>query len=183
MYIGNKVNELRKNLRMTLVELSDKSGVQVATLSRIENNKMIGSLESHMAIAKALGVDVTRLYSDIIREESRVDVGKSKDKADIFVHSTRATSEILTTNIMAKKMMPVLLTLEGGGQTGKEQHALNSEKFVYVVEGQVEVKIGEQSYPLSKGQTMYFDGSLQHVFRNPAKSTARVICVTTPVQL
>ena len=183
MHIGNKVRELRKHLDMTLVELSEKSGVQIATLSRIENNKMVGSLDSHMAISKAMGVDVTRLYSDIIREESRVDVGKSKDKADIFVHSSKATSEILTTNITSKKMMPVLLTLEGGGQTGAEQYGLKSEKFVYVLDGQLEVRIGEQAYPLSKGQTMYFDGSLQHSIKNPGKATARAICVTTPVQL
>ena len=183
MHIGNKVRELRKSQNMTLLELAKKSGVQIATLSRLEHKKMIGSLESHMAIARALGVDVTRLYSDIIREERRVDVGSSREKIDMFVHSNKASFEILTSNIMSKKMMPILLILQSGGHTGSEQHGLGSEKFVYVLQGRIEVKISEQSYPLSKGQTMYFDGSLQHTLKNPGKGAARALVVTTPVQL
>ena len=71
MYIGKRVQELRKVRGMSLTELAEKSGVQIATLSRIENMKMTGTLESHMNIARALGVDVTQLYSAIIREESK----------------------------------------------------------------------------------------------------------------
>ena len=49
MYIGEKLHAIRKAKRISLTELSEKSGVQMATLSRIENKKMVGTLESHMA--------------------------------------------------------------------------------------------------------------------------------------
>jgi len=61
MYIGEKLHAIRKAKRISLTELSEKSGVQMATLSRIENKKMVGTLESHMQIAKVLGIDVTEL--------------------------------------------------------------------------------------------------------------------------
>src|SRR5882757_9175179 len=70
MFIGSKMLALRKAKRMSLTELSQTSGVQLATLSRIENMKMVGTLESHIQIAKALGVDVTELYKDITRESA-----------------------------------------------------------------------------------------------------------------
>ena len=39
MYIGEKLHAIRKAKRISLTELSEKSGVQMATLSRIENQK------------------------------------------------------------------------------------------------------------------------------------------------
>ena len=55
MFIGQRIKQLREAQKMTLTELSEKSGVQLATLSRMENMKMTGTLESHIAIAQTLG--------------------------------------------------------------------------------------------------------------------------------
>ena len=44
MFIGTKIKDLRKTQKMTLTELSQKSGVQLATLSRIEHMKMVKRL-------------------------------------------------------------------------------------------------------------------------------------------
>jgi len=63
--MGKRIKELRKLKRMTLVRLSEKSGVQLATLSRIENNKMTGSLESHAQICLALGIKLSELYEGV----------------------------------------------------------------------------------------------------------------------
>ncbi|HLF17572.1 MAG TPA: XRE family transcriptional regulator [Candidatus Omnitrophota bacterium] len=183
MYIGKRMQELRKARDMTLSELSENSGVQIATLSRMENNKMTGTLESHMNIAKALGVDVTQLYSDIIRVESKVDIQKTPSSSDVFVHSDKSSYEMLTTKVLSKKMMPILLKLEPGGQTAPEENKLGTEKFIYTLEGKVEVTIGKDSYSLSKGNTLYFDASLKHFFVNEGKSTAKLVCVITPPAL
>ena len=128
MYIGNRLKELRQAREMTLVDLSDKSGVQIATLSRMENNKMTGTLESHINIAKALGVEVTQLYSDIIRVESKVDLQKAPSSSDVFVHSNKSSYQMLTTNVLSKKMMPILLTIEPGGKTTTEENKPGTEK-------------------------------------------------------
>lgn len=186
MYIGKRVKELRQAQGLKLVELAEKSGVQIATLSRIENMKMTGSLESHMQIARALGVDVTQLYTHLIKEESRVDVKTQAvppEADDVFVHSDKSSYVILTSKVLSKKMMPVLLKIEPDGRTNKEQNLPGTEKFVFVLEGKVDVHIGQESYPLSKHNTLYFDASLEHWFSNAGKATAKVICVGTPVAL
>ena len=80
-------------------------------------------------------------------------------------------------------MMPVLLKIEAGGETNKEQNPAGSEKFVFVLEGKIDVRAGEKSYSLAKYNTLYFDASLEHKFVNAGKTTAKVICVGTPVAL
>ena len=183
MLIGTKIKHLRKKHKMTLVELSQKSGVQVATLSRIENEKMVGTLESHIQIAKSLGIDVTQFYSDATTPPKKPEVETPNSLTDQFQHSDKSGYEILTKNVLNKKMMPVLIRLEAGGETALEQGILGSEKFIFVLEGKIEIKIKEQSYILEKAHTLYFDASLPHRLRNDGKGAARVLCVGTPVGL
>lgn len=183
MYIGKKLKELRKAKGFTLVQLSQKSGVQVATLSRMENLKMTGTVDSHMAIARALGVDVTQLYADIIKEDRAVDVHGGQGQKDVFVHSSKASFEILTGNVLQKKMMPTLLTLDPGGKTSPEQNPVGTDKFIFILDGKLQIRIGDQEYSLGKGQSIYFEASFAHIIANQSKRTAKALIVSTPVAL
>jgi transcriptional regulator with XRE-family HTH domain len=182
MYIGEKMHVIRKAKRISLTELSEKSGVQMATLSRIENKKMVGTLESHIQIAKALGIDVTELYKGLSHQNAIIDLGHDKNM-DVFTHSDEASFEILTKNIMNKKMMPTLVRIEEGGKTNKEQNSMGAEKFIFVLDGHVEININNQAYNLHKFNTLYFDASLPHHFRNIGKGAVKLICIGTPVSL
>ena len=183
MQIGNRIKQLRTERKMSLTELSKQSGVQLATLSRIEHLKMTGTLESHLKIAKALGVPLPQFYSDILKEDKKVDVQTSKTSSDVFVHSEKSSYEILTAKVLSKKMMPILLKLEPGAETSLEQNPHGCEKFIFVLEGKIEARIAEETYFISKSNTLYFDASLEHKLINAGKALARVICVLSPVAL
>lgn len=183
MYIGKRLKELRTAKGVSLSELAQKSGVQIATLSRMEHLKMTGTLESHMNIAKALDIDLTQLYSGIIKEEDKVDLKTGKSKPEIFTKSEKASYEILTSKVSLKKMIPILLRIEPEGKTKKEKEQGGTEKFLFVLDGKIEAQIGKETYPLSKNNTLYFDASLEHCLVNKAKTAAKIVCVSTPVTL
>ncbi len=183
MYIGKRMKDIREQKGIKLIELAAKSGVQLATLSRIEHLKMTGTLESHMKIAKALEVDLTDLYKEILTDAHLAEMKTPKSLTDMFVHTDKASFEMLTNRVLSKKMMPILIKLEGGGKTNKEKSPIGGEKFVYVLDGKIEVKVGTQKFPLSKSNTLYFDSSVEHYFENVGKAPAKVICVGTPVML
>jgi transcriptional regulator with XRE-family HTH domain len=183
MYIGKRIKELRNLQEMTLSQLAEKSGVQIATLSRIEHLRMTGTLDCHINIARALGVELTQLYAEIIKQEDRVSLKTSKTTTDVFIHSDKSSYEILTSKVLSKKMMPILLKIDPEGKTNTEQNRIATEKFIFVLEGKIEAVIGSQSYALSKHNTLYFDASVEHYFMNNGKLTAQVICVATPVAL
>ncbi len=182
MFIGEKLHAIRKAKHISLTELSEKSGVQMATLSRIENKKMVGTLDSHMQIAKALGIDVTELYKGMSHQNAIIDFGADKN-SEVFTHSDDASFEILTKNIMNKKMMPTLVRIEEGGRTNKEQAQPGSEKFIFVLDGHVEHNVNNQIFNLHKYNTLYFDASLAHQYRNTGKGMVKIISVGTPVSL
>lgn len=183
MNVGHIIHKLRKDRKMTLLELSAKSGVALATLSRMENGKMTGTLESHINICKALGVSLPDLYRDLEASSKTVDVHTRRGRAEVLVHDKRASSEMLAPNALSRKMMPTMLKMQKGGNTHKEETKPGVEKFAYVLDGKIEANIGQERYLMGKGDTLYFDASLPHYFRNTGPGDARVICVVTPPAL
>ena len=180
MHVGEIIHKLRKSKKMTLLELSTESGVALATLSRMENGKMTGTLESHMKICKALETSLPDLYKDLVSSKKKVELQTARARTDVFVHDKKATSEILASNVAAKKMMPTMIHIRKGGSTHKEETKPGAEKFIYVLEGKVEANIGDTRYNLGKGDTIYFESSLEHYFRNTSNGESRIISVVCP---
>jgi len=180
--IGNNLQRLRTQRRLSLTELSKQSGVQMATLSRIENNKMTGTLESHMAIAKVLDIPLSELYehsSDPIDIASEI---KSAVHVDTSSHTGQAYYEILTKNPTFKKMLPLIIKIEPKGEV-EENPVSGAERFLFVLEGEVEILYQNQPYKLKKNQTLYLENLIKYTIKNLKDSPAKIFCVTTPVRL
>jgi len=180
MKIGPLIHKLRKERKMTLAELSAKSGVALASLSRIENGRMTGTIESHIAICAALEINLPDLYKDLDDAKKTVDVQTKDSRANTFVHDRKSAIEILTSQAMQKKMMPVLIRIGKGGTTHKEETKVGVEKFIFVLDGKLEAYIGDKKHSLSKGDTLYFESSLPHHFKNIGAGESRLICVVCP---
>ena len=180
MQIGDTIHKLRKGHKMTLLELSEKSGVALATLSRMENNKMTGTLESHMKICDALQVALPELYKNLYPSKKAVDVQTKKSRTDVFIHDKKSSEEMLASKILNKKMMPVLVKIAKGGRTQKEETKPGIEKFIYVLDGKIEASIGEEKYNLQKGDTLYFEAAVPHFFRNTHNHDSRLLSIASP---
>jgi len=180
MHVGEIIHRLRKEKKMTLLELSAKSGVALATLSRVENGKMTGTLESHMRICEALETTLPEFYRDLALSKKQVEVQTKRSRTDVFIHDKSAASEMLASKILNKKMMPMLIKINKGGATHEEETKPGVEKFIYILDGRIEAFIGEEKYNLTKGDTLYFESSIPHHFKNTCAGESRLLCVTSP---
>ena len=181
--LGARIKVLRKMRKMTLVEVAKKTAIDQATLSRIENGIMTGTLESHMRIAEALSIRLPDLYSEVIEKITDAKEQAVKKKLETFSHSTGVVAELLTTGILQKKMMPVLLKLKAKGRTAPEAYPPLTERFIYVLRGSLEISVDKESKILSQGESLYFDAALEHHFRNARRSEAWCLSVLTPTSL
>ena len=181
--LGQRIRTLRKLKRLTLVELSQKSGIDPATLSRMENGKMTGTVESHSLIAGVLGIQLPDLYGDVIERLSQEKDQKIRQKLAGYSHSNGAIAELLTTSVMQKKMMPLLIKIKGKGRTEGEQFPVFTERFLYVLKGKFEVEIGKERRQISEGESLYFDGAQYHRAVNLGSTEGKLLSVITPVSL
>jgi transcriptional regulator with XRE-family HTH domain len=181
--IGANLIQLRTNKKISLTELSQRSGIQLATLSRIENNKMTGTLESHMAIAEALGIHLEDLYNGVSPRNPSSTNPSPPALIETFTHNDQAYYEIMTNDIHLKKMLPLIVKIDGGGKTKTEAGIFGSEKFIYVLEGEVELVLGEQSFVIKRDTAFYFEASVNHHIKNVKTTSAKILSVRAPVKL
>lgn len=181
--LGDQIRTLRKAKKLTLVEIAKTTGIDQATLSRIENGRMTGTLDSHRRIADALGVRLTDLYDKMMNQIAQAGDRRAVDRLQSFSHSHGAVSELLTTGVLQKKMMPVLLKLKPKGFTETEELPSFTERFIYITKGSIELTLGKEKRDLTLGQCFYFNASLPHHFRNRQKSESQLLSVITPTSL
>ena len=181
--LGDRIRELRKTRRLTLVQVADKTGIDQATLSRIENEVMTGTLKSHLKIAEVLGVPLPSLYEGAIRAQTSEKERAAKHKFETFFHSTGAVAELLTTGILQKKMVPMLIKLKAKGHTSTEEFPAGSERFLYVLNWAVELFRGKERQLLKAGESLYFNADKPHHFRNAAGVECRLLSMLTPASL
>lgn len=183
MKIGKRIRDLRKDKGITLEELSEKSGVALATLSRMETGKMTGTLASHNSICKALGISIAELYRKLEDDLKTVETVPKRKRTEHFVHANKAKYELLVTKTLDKKIMPLMIKLGTGGKTQKEKNKPGVEKFIYMISGMIEATVGDQVHTLRRGDSLYFDASLPHFFANKAKTETEAICIVSPPAL
>jgi len=183
MKVGKRVRELRKAKKITLVELSKTTGIAQATLSRIETETMTGTVESHRKIAEALGLGLAELYAPLDRRYHEI-VHSKKDTPRKAVHQGHGYQvELLTQEVTKKKITPLHVTLSGNSQTASERNDRGVEKFVWVLDGEVEIPLEKETFSLKEGETLYFDASLPHRFVNPKSKTAKLFVAVSPSKI
>ena len=181
--VGARLRAIRKAQKIRLLELTKACGVDAATICRIETGQMTGTLESHMKLARGLGVKLTALYEGLEEAHAKrgVALQQPSGRTEVYVHQAgKSSMSMLTTEILKKKLMPVLITIEPGGSTNKEEAKVGTEKFLYVLEGELEAKVGETTHQLKRGSSLYFEASIPHVLKNAGSRTVRCLSVVTP---
>ena len=180
MKIGKIIKKLRGE--MTQQELAKRSGLDFTTISKLEKGSLTGTITTHQKIAKALGTTLSDLYKEMDEPKKptfEIAKGKKADK-EVFYYDDKAVSQILVKQLSSRKMAPELLRLEKDGATALEQKPKGTEQFIFVLEGKIELKAGEITHQLKKGDSIYFDASEAHIIKNLSDKTSKCLKVTSP---
>lgn len=168
---------------MTQAELSKRSGVDEAIISKIESGKMSGTVNCHKKLAEVFGLKLSELYAYL--ENGKPEPAQfhpSHSKTDTY----QDFLEILTSMPLSKKMLPVLLTLKPSEKRFLEETLKKVERFIIVVEGKLEVEIEGKTYQLNKepnsekGDSIYSTSSSKHSIKNTGTSIAKALCISSP---
>ncbi|MBN1687938.1 MAG: cupin domain-containing protein [Candidatus Omnitrophica bacterium] len=181
--LGQRIRSLRKEKGLTLVEVAEKTGVAQATLSRIETGTMMGTVESHEKISEVLGIGLAELYTGVDRRHEQITHLTQEADKKVTFHNKNVQIELLTTGSSKKKITPLLMTLQAGSETPTDHLERGVEKFIYVLEGEIHVKLEKEIYPLKTGETLYFDASLAHQCINDKQKTARALITVSPSKI
>ncbi|WP_425053046.1 helix-turn-helix domain-containing protein [Psychromarinibacter sp. S121] len=163
--IGRQVRELRKRQRMTGSDLAAASGLSVGTLSKIENGHISPSLNTLQVLANALRVPFVQLFSgfDEVRGAMHVKAGQG---VEIERAGTRAGHQYnllghIGSNNSGVVVEPYLITLDSEADRFPAfQH--EGIEFLYMLEGKIDYRHGDQLYLLEPGDALLFDSDAPH---------------------
>lgn len=183
MTVGRKIRQFRQTKGWSLAELAKASSVALSTLSRIETGRMTGTLESHLRVAKALGVRLAELYAAVDPLGAPAELHRASDPHTRTLLQKQTTSRILIPSSLQKEMLPLEMVVPAQKSSSKEKAKEGTEKFVYVLKGKIRIEVGEEVFELNAGDTLYFQASLPHSFSNPGTAAATLLCVSSPPAL
>lgn len=160
MDIGSRIKILRINQKRTIQEVADASGISKSMISKIENNVTVPSVATLVKIAKALGTDISSLleengWLDAIRTAKQT-TEENLTQTDKGYHIYPFASEYHN-----KKMQPFLFVARKG-EVKPHQLSHDGEEFIYVIKGEMTMKVGETEYRLAEGDSLYFNSLKKH---------------------
>jgi transcriptional regulator with XRE-family HTH domain len=177
--ITNKLKELRKEKNITLQELADSAGVSKGMLSQVENNRTIPSLTVFLNIIKSLQIDINDFFKDINSLPLTDKVIFKKKSQNQFFEKENAIGfsyqRLLSTTINDQHLDFVLLTLQPNAS--RPMVSTDAYEFKLLLKGTVEYVIGDETFIMEEGDTLFFDATLLHNPRNMGTTEAILLVV------
>ena len=176
--IGLSIQKLREEKNLSLEALSNLTGFEVDFLSKIEKNEVRPQLGTLMKLSKALDSAFSRMISgvgeklySITRKDEQKIVSRStsqKGKKQAYIYKS------LAPEVKGRHMEALIVKLEENPDQHVSVH--EGEEFIYVLDGIVSLRFGEDSFELEPGDSAYYLSTLPHLIA-AKKGQATILAV------
>jgi transcriptional regulator with XRE-family HTH domain len=173
--VGGRLRAARLERGLTIEQLAQASGLTKGFISQLERDATAASLSSLARICDALGIrigyltdrETPELVRRVERERVQIDEGH-------FHYLLSPPSE--------RRYQAIESVIAPGGSAGDEPYTFPADtELVYVLEGALELHIGDEVYVLERGDAFTYSPREPHTWRNPSDDEpAVVLWVATP---
>lgn len=167
--LGTLLRGLRNRNRWTLKEMSDRSGIPISTLSKVEHDRLTLTYDKLLQVSQRLNIRMSELFAeDAANGAAQVTARRSIGEIGRAVRVTTANYDYfyLCTELRRKRMIPLITrirakSLEEFGDLIRHP----GEEFVYVVSGRIIVQTEfYDPVRLEEGQSIYIDSMMGHAY-------------------
>ncbi len=178
MDIGIRLQAVRKSKGLSQRELAKRVGVTNSTISLIEQNKVSPSISSLKKVLDGIPISLADFFTMDLGDTGDSPFYGTQDQPDVgnndihyfLVGRRRGTRQMC----ILREVMPP------GTDTGEQLYAHEGEEGGVVIQGQVELTIGERVRVLGPGEAYYFESRTPHRFRNVGKDDVIIVSANTP---
>ncbi|RRK11276.1 XRE family transcriptional regulator [Lactiplantibacillus garii] len=176
MDIGQRIRNLRMQKQLTQEELGERTDLSKGYISQLEHDQSSPSMETFFAILEVLGVTPAAFFAP------------EKPSPKVVYHPTEhriyddeALGYQLKWLVPASnenELEPVTITLAPNG-CFKPFEPSPAETFIMVQTGTLSLRLGNQDYSATAGDTLYFHATKTHQIRNLGPTSCTFTLVTT----
>ena len=180
--VGERIKTIRSQRGLSLEDLASRTGYDVAMLRQIEEDMVSPPLGVMVKLSKALEMKMGYLISSgesrpysVIRKADRKPISRYASKKGV---KYGYAYESLAPQKKDRSMEPFLVTLEPADEE-PEMSTHDGEEFIFVLDGEMEVRIGEDTQILEPGDCIYYDSTEPHVVKTRGDKITRILAVLT----
>jgi quercetin dioxygenase-like cupin family protein/DNA-binding transcriptional regulator YiaG len=176
--MGMKIGLLRKKSKMTIEELSEKTGLSVAHLTELEEGRGFAPVGDMLRIARVLTIDP----SELLQKSGGRDRDLEKRRiSDFRMREQAYRYEVLTPQAKKDHLRSFRIMIPPHSEHTGVSYQHEGEEFIYVLKGTVEVTVGHTKHRLKKDETLHFDSGIRHMLKNPGSgTTVLIVTLYTP---
>jgi DNA-binding transcriptional MerR regulator/quercetin dioxygenase-like cupin family protein len=171
---GQRFRRLRARRGLSLAQVARATGVSVGFLSALERGQMRSSIATLRRIARFYRTNILSLFETAGDTPRLVRPNQRK----VLETTPDVRMELLAWGNTV--MEPHLFRIKPGGGSG-ESYSHEGEEFLHVLRGQFEIWLdGKEHYQLKRGDSLYFESSTPHRWKNPGRKETWLLWINTP---
>lgn len=170
MPVGKKIKKARTDKKMTYETLANETGFSIDFLKKVEAGKLTPPVGSLLQISRALEID----SGDLLKEEE----DRMQDRIQAYTKRTASYAyTTLTPGAENKHLKAFRVKIDAKKDHEGVSYNHEGEEFVYVLEGTIEVVVGEHINTVAAGESLHFNSGIQHLLRNIGETDAELLVV------
>lgn len=180
--VGEKIRSLRESKSISREELSERSGLSIEQIERIENNIDLPSLAPLIKIARVIGVHLGTFLDEHPEAGPAICRGVEDDNAISFSNNAIQSRRHMQYHALARSkagrhMEPFIIDVAPTDDNDFVLSTHEGEEFIYVLEGTMEISYGQDTCLLNPGESIYYDSVVPHHVHAYQGKAARILAV------
>lgn len=176
--VGRRLREIRILRGLSMKSLAGMSGLNINTLSLIENERTSPSVSTLQQLSQSLQVPITEFFETNQKSKNLVHQKRGERISLAFKHGT---VENLAAGMSRFNAEPLIITINIGEDSGKDPIVHTGREIVYCIEGKITYQVDGEKYSLEPGDSLIFEAYLPHRWENSGSAPARVLLVLCPM--
>ena len=182
--IGAKIKSMRETKGLSVEEIAERSGLSVEQIESIETDQNLPSLGPLIKVARALGVRLGTFLDDNDSLGPLVCRAADREKQSTISFSNGAADarrhmeyHPLAQQKAGRHMEPFIIDIHPEDTPEYQLSAHEGEEFIYVMQGEVEIVYGKDTYSLHEGDSIYYDSIVKHHVHGAPGKSAKILAV------
>jgi transcriptional regulator with XRE-family HTH domain len=170
--IGGLLRALRARNGWTLKEMSERCGIPLSTLSKVEHDRLTLTYDKLLQLSQRLNIRMSELFAEQDADPepavtARLSIGRLSDA--IRVNTPNYEYFYMCPELRRKRMVPTVTRVRARSieEFGELVHH-PGEEYIYVLEGPVEIHTEfYEPILLQTGESIYIDSTMGHAYVAP----------------
>lgn len=175
--ISGRIKELRESKNIAIEQLASDLGITKYEYEDYEAGEHDIPISILLGIAHKLDIDINLLLTGHAPTKDIYDITRKGDGVSVERHA-QYKYQALASEFKNKHLEPFIITVDSGDEQVKlSRH--EGQEFLFVLEGKINIYIGEEIVKLNEGDSIYYNSNIKHAVTTEINKRARCLALLT----